>query len=133
MATGAGIRLASNVISGFFQNSAENNRAIHLKEAKAIEAHVKLAEIHQKDNVVKLERLIVFWCIVVAFCYDTVFNNTASGTGMVLVERNIGFISNLFMSAKEGTVQVDLHAFKYQLFHNLVAMVVGSYLVGPRK
>ena len=132
--TGAGVKLIGNVVTSIFQNSAEKNRAIHLNNSETIEAHIKLAEIHSKDKVVKFERMVVFFMLVGSFCYISIGHLMDTGLeSIVLVDREIGFISRFFSHTKQVPMSVSSGTFIFELWCNIMVMILGSYTVPPRK
>ena len=132
--TGAGIRLASNVVSQMMANSAEKERNLHLRDKDIMDGHIQLAELHQKDNVVKLERLVVFWMLIGSFCYVSINNMSDLGQmSTVLVDKDIGFMTRFFSNSKQLPIEVSSSTFIFQLWCNIVVMLLGSYSVSPRK
>ena len=132
--TGAGVRLASNVVTSIMANSAEKERNLHLKDKAIMKGHIELAKIHSQDNVVKLERLVVFWMLIGSFCWVSVCNmSDLDVMSTVLVDKDIGFITRLFSHPKQVPVSVSSSTFIFQLWCNIVVMLLGSYSVSPRK
>lgn len=133
--TGAGVKIVGNVITSIFANSAEKERALHLRDKQVIDGHIRLAQIHSNDNIVKFERMCVFFMLVGSFCWLSL--NKLDNIGMesvVLVEREVGFITRFFTSAtKKVPVQVSTGTFIFEIWCNIIVMVIGSYMVPPRK
>lgn len=132
--TGAGVRLASNIVTQMMQNSAEKERNLHLRDKEVMEGHIELAKIHQKDSIVKIERLVVFWALIGTFCfYSSQHLGDLENISTVLTDKNIGFISRLFTQPKQIPVEVSTSTFIFQLWVNIVVMLLGSYSVSPKK
>jgi len=131
---GAGIKIIGNVITSIFANSAEKERNIHLRDKAALEGHIKLAQIHSKNGIVKFERMCVFFMLVGGFVYISILSlGDLNNEGTVLIPQNLGWISRLFNQPAEVPVKVNLSIFMIELWSNLIVMILGAYSVPPRK
>lgn len=132
--SGAGIKLVGNIITSIFANSAEKERNIHLKDQAILEGHIKLAQIHSKNNVVKFERMCVFFMLVGGFIYISIFSlGDLSNEGRVLIDQNVGWLSRFFNQVDKVPVKVNLSIFIIELWSNLIVLILGAYSVPPRK
>lgn len=131
---GAGIKLVGNIVTSLFTNSAEKERNVHLKDEAILKGHIELARMHAKNNVVKFERMVVFFMLVGSFCYLSIMCAGDLGhEGTVLIDRDVSFISRLFNGAKQVPIQVNLTIFMIELWTNLIVMILGAYSVPPRR
>jgi len=129
---GSGVKLIANVINNWSANAAEERRTNALREKDAIEAHIRLAEIHNKDLTSKITRGIVFLMITGTFCYIGVWgimNPEQSNDVLIPIEK--GFF-NLFGRTEFKAVETEGFPLMFQFWTGM-EMILGAYIIPSRR
>jgi len=133
---GAGSKVVSNVINSWLANSAENTRLSHLREEKAIHAHVELAKVTANDWASKLTRGIIYMMLSGTFCYMGIYFMTqinVESVGMALVGTKRGLLSGLFNQPTHTTKEVNIFLMFFESWVNIIETCLSAFVIPSRK
>jgi len=130
---GSGIKIVGNIVTNLFQNSADERRANTLKDSQNLDAHVKLAELTQRDWVTKVNRAFIYSCITVTFCTITIYSMIHPVETSHLIENTLGLSSKFVSKAKESVVTVDSAGIVFQKCFAIMEAVIGAFIIPSRK
>ena len=132
-AVGAAIKISSNILNHFFENSAEERKFNALQDTEAINAHIKLAEITSKDHVARWNRAIIFTMITGTYCVITIYSMVYPEETSVLIDVSGGFLSSFFRQKEQVVETVNSSGIVFQKCFIIMEAVIGAFVVPSRR
>jgi len=132
-AVGAAIKIGSNIINHFFENSADERKTNALKDSEILKAHIVLAKITSKDLVARWNRAIIFSMITGTYCVITIYSMVYPEETSVLIDVNSGFLSSVFRQKTQVVEAVNSSGIVFQKCFIIMEAVIGAFVVPSRR
>jgi len=132
-ALGAAIKIGSNVINHFFENTAEERKTNALKDSEILKAHIELAKITSSDKVARLNRALIFTMITGTYCIITIYSMIYPAETSVLIDVNGGMLSNFFRQPGQIVQEVNSSGIVFQKCFIIMEAVIGAFVVPSRR
>ena len=132
-AVGAAIKISSNIINHFFENSADERKTNALKDSQILKAHIVLAKITSKDHVARWNRALIFSMITGTYCVITIYSMVYPEETSVLIDVNSGFLSSVFRQKTQVVEAVNSSGIVFQKCFIIMEAVIGAFVVPSRR
>ena len=132
-AVGAAIKISSNIINHFFENSADERKTNALKDSQILKAHIVLAKITSKDHVARWNRALIFTMITGTYCVITIYSMVYPEETSVLIDVNSGFLSSVFRQKTQVGEAVNSSGIVFQKCFIIMEAVIGAFVVPSRR
>ena len=131
--TGAGIKILSNVINSWFQNSAEERKFNAIRDTELLTKHIELSKLIQTDHVTNMSRAIIFIMITSTFSVITIYSMFYPAQTDVLIKVVPGFLSKIVGRPAEVVQSVDSSGIVFGKCFSILEMVIDAFTVDRYK
>jgi len=132
-ALGAAIKVGSNVLNHFFENTAEERKMNALRDVENMKLHIELTKLTSKDHVARINRAIIFTMITGTYCIITIYSMIYPAETSVLIDVNSGFLSSIFRQKNQVVEAVNSSGIVFQKCFIIMEAVIGAFVVPSRR